>query len=713
MIKLAVFDFDGVFTDNRTMFDNEGNPIKHYCGKDVPGIHKLQKQGIEVGVISGWKENKSQRAILEHFNISRISLGAHNKPDVLKTWCKELGVEPHEVSYIGDDLNDLEIMKMVGIVGCPQDAVNEVKKISQYICSKNGGHGAIREFCEFLLQNTIKVSGLICVKYTSTRLPFKNFRKFGNETLLDIKIKKLLSLSFLNEVVVNTESDFIIDYVKARYTDKRLRIVKRNPLFSKDSTDNSDFVVNVCNDCYEYVLYSPVTMPFIEENTYNNMFNKLNDGYDSIILAADGKQGAGHKYEKHKLCFGASLMKRDDVFKYKDFIGMNPYFIETNSKERIDIDVPDEFNIALYHYFNKDSIYGCENQHSLNINTIYKLDETSNIDRFISSDKKEPNVKTKVVEIMDVTVRDGGFSNNWDFKDDHVEDMMKTASDSGISYFEIGYMCNEDVIKANDGHYRNVSIDKINHMVRKIQPKCKISTLFDAWRYDVNKLPTKQKTSIDLIRIVTYMEDEKLLSALELCKKIKEKGYEVSINVMCASYFTADVLENIKKRVTEYIDYLDFVYFADTYGGMEPDDVTRVFEYINCIKKLKSEIKIGFHIHNNGQTGMSNFIASLKHVDIVDASYEGMGRGSGNVCLENVYLFLKIKRNYSFNITPFLDYADKYFRPDKIDDVGTTLVGFLNVHPYRDTRKQQNMTLNEFYTYLNSLTAGQKYHYID
>lgn len=711
MIKLVVFDFDGVFTDGKTMFDNEGNPIKHYYGKDVLGIKKLQDHGIEVGVISGWKENKSQRSIIEHFGITKISLGTSNKPSVLKLWCQELNIEAHNVSYMGDDLNDLEIMKIVGLVGCPQDAVPEVKELSNYVCCNKGGNGAIREFCEHLLEDKRKVSGLICVKYSSTRLPFKNFRKFGNETLLDIKIQSLLKLHFLTEVVVNTESDYIINHVKSRYTNRKLRIVKRDPLFAQDTTDNSDFVINVCNDCNcEYILYSPVTMPFVETNTYNEMFNKLNDGYDSIILAADGKQGAGHKYEKHNICFGASLMSREDILKHKDFIGVNPYFVQCNSNERIDIDVSDEFNIALYHYFNKDAIYGMENKHSLGINSIYKVNEHSNVDTFISKQEVD---KINIVEIMDVTVRDGGFSNKWNWCDRQVEDMLRTASDSGISYFEIGYLCNDDVIKNDDGHYRNVSIDKIDLIVNKINPKCKISVLFDSWRYDIDKLPNRENTKIDLVRIVTYLDDSKLLSALELCKRVKEKGYEVSINIMCASYLTTTLLQNIEKRILEYINCLDFVYLADSYGGMEPNDVKHIFEYINCIKETKSSIKIGFHIHNNGQSGMANFIESLKYVDIVDASHEGMGRGSGNVCLENVYLFLKLKRQYSFNTTPFLDYVDKYYSINKINEVKNTMIGFLNIHPYRDGRNEKINTLNDFHLYLSNLTQEQKYHYID
>tara|TARA_B100001175_G_C18966801_1_gene383269 strand:- start:14 stop:493 length:480 start_codon:yes stop_codon:yes gene_type:complete len=158
MIKLVVFDFDGVFTDGKIIFDNEGNALKHYNVKDGMGIVNLFKSNINVGVISGWKENNSQKAILKHLKIERVSLGSNNKLDILKKWCKELNIELSEVAYMGDDLNDLELMNNVNFTGCPNDAVNEVKKISKFISTKTGGNGAIREFSDFIINNNINIT---------------------------------------------------------------------------------------------------------------------------------------------------------------------------------------------------------------------------------------------------------------------------------------------------------------------------------------------------------------------------------------------------------------------------------------------------------------------------------------------------------------------------------------------------------------------------
>ena len=151
MIKFVIFDFDGVFTDGKIIFDNSGNPLKHYNAKDGNGIFRLIDNNFKLGVISGWKNNKSQKSILEHFGIKKFSLGSNEKLKIINEWCKELKISLNEIAYMGDDLNDIEAMKEVKLSGCPNDAVEEVKNISNFISTKNGGNGAVREFCDYIM----------------------------------------------------------------------------------------------------------------------------------------------------------------------------------------------------------------------------------------------------------------------------------------------------------------------------------------------------------------------------------------------------------------------------------------------------------------------------------------------------------------------------------------------------------------------------------
>lgn len=159
MIKLVIFDFDGVFTDGKIIFDSQGNAIKHYNAKDGMGIARLHDQGFKIGCVTGWSDNVSQRSILKHLKINRISFNSKNKLNIINQWCRELDIRLDEVAYMGDDINDINVMKEVKLVACPKDSVKDVKEIANIICKNNGGNGAVREFCEYLiyLRNDITI----------------------------------------------------------------------------------------------------------------------------------------------------------------------------------------------------------------------------------------------------------------------------------------------------------------------------------------------------------------------------------------------------------------------------------------------------------------------------------------------------------------------------------------------------------------------------
>jgi len=702
-IELACFDFDGVFSDGKISFDQEGFIIKYYNVKDGMGINLLREKNIKICVISGYKKNLAVKNICKHLKIDYLYEEIKDKKEVIYRLIKELNITKENVSYMGDDLNDKEILQSINLKGCPINSVEEIKEICNFISEYKGGEGCVRDFCEYILKYNSKptISGLICVKYTSTRLPMKNFRKFGNTTLLDIKINRLLELDYLDEVIINSESDYILEYINENYKNNKIKLIKRDNKYSEDNVENSDFVVNVVKNIHsEYVLYSPVTMPFIEKNTYFSMFDKIkNKNYDSIVLIADGKQGNGHNNEKHKFCFGASLMKKDIILNFKDFIGEKPYFEKCNVKERIDIDYPEEFSLALYHYFNYDSIYG--NELSLENNHIYKLkEEIKNIK--INYEKK--------IEIIDVTVRDGGFTNNWGFSKEYVKKIMKTSSEIGIQYFEIGYITNEEFLKKEDKVFRNIPNSLIKELCEEVKPESKISVLFDSYRFDVKKLLQKEETYIDLIRVVTYFGQEEIKKALEQCRVIKEKGYSVSLNIMCISYFTEEIMDMICSLIIKHIEYLDFVYLADTFGNMTPSKTVSVFSKFKEIKKVKSSLKIGFHIHNNGQMAMANMISSYDFIDIMDVSWSGMGRGAGNLRLEDAILYLIIVKKYNLDIKRLLDYIEESKDQNKIEDIKNTILGFNNIHPNR-IKYSKDKTIYEFYNYIINLNLKEKMTY--
>lgn len=156
MIKLFVSDFDGVFTDSTISIDNNGLILKNYNVKDGYGIKLLQELNIKICIISSYKYNKSQENILKHLNCDNIIFDSKNKLDTLVEICNKYNIDIYnDVSYIGDDLNDVDIMKTVKNSACPKDAFYKCKEICTFICNKKGGKGAIREFIDYIINHNL------------------------------------------------------------------------------------------------------------------------------------------------------------------------------------------------------------------------------------------------------------------------------------------------------------------------------------------------------------------------------------------------------------------------------------------------------------------------------------------------------------------------------------------------------------------------------
>ena len=150
-IKLVLSDVDGVLTDGGMFYSEHGEEIKKFNNKDGMGIELLKKNGIETIFIT--KENsKISKSRAKKLNV-KIFLGIQNKEKKLKDISEMYKIEPQSIAYIGDDVNDLPIMKLIGFSATPNDGVSEIKKIADYICTNNGGNGAFREFADLIINN--------------------------------------------------------------------------------------------------------------------------------------------------------------------------------------------------------------------------------------------------------------------------------------------------------------------------------------------------------------------------------------------------------------------------------------------------------------------------------------------------------------------------------------------------------------------------------
>lgn len=143
-------DVDGTLTDGKIYMSSEGELCKAFHIKDGLGIKDiLPKFGIECAVITG-RDSAIVANRCRELNIRYLFQGVADKVECLKNLINELGLQWRDIAYMGDDLNDLAVMSLCGIKGCPADAAREVKGICDFVSTYNGGDGAVREFIEFL-----------------------------------------------------------------------------------------------------------------------------------------------------------------------------------------------------------------------------------------------------------------------------------------------------------------------------------------------------------------------------------------------------------------------------------------------------------------------------------------------------------------------------------------------------------------------------------
>lgn len=150
-IKLLVMDVDGTLTDGKIYMSAGGELMKAFNIKDGYAIARMKEYGIEPVIITG-RESDIVKQRCAELKIMELYQGVENKLFKLKDICAKKGLTLSQVAYIGDDVNDLPCILHCGMTACPADAVNKVKKSADVVTEAKGGEGAVREFCEYLVE---------------------------------------------------------------------------------------------------------------------------------------------------------------------------------------------------------------------------------------------------------------------------------------------------------------------------------------------------------------------------------------------------------------------------------------------------------------------------------------------------------------------------------------------------------------------------------
>lgn len=150
-IKYMVIDVDGTMTDSGIYYDNHGNEMKKFSTRDAAGFFAAQKAGIKIVILTG-RESYATMRRMQELKVEFVFQNVSDKFSFLRNFMDDKEIRKEEIGYIGDDLNDLAPMSLVGFVGCPSDSCKEILQRADFISKVKGGQGVVRDVMEHILE---------------------------------------------------------------------------------------------------------------------------------------------------------------------------------------------------------------------------------------------------------------------------------------------------------------------------------------------------------------------------------------------------------------------------------------------------------------------------------------------------------------------------------------------------------------------------------
>lgn len=262
------------------------------------------------------------------------------------------------------------------------------------------------------------------------------------------------------------------------------------------------------------------------------------------------------------------------------------------------------------------------------------------------------------IKVLDCTLRDGGYINDWNFKDENIIEILSSLDKSNVDILECGFLDKNS--KKDNNCTRFNDIKQINSILKRVEKNNSLYVvMIELGKFDLNLLPNKKDSELDGIRFSFRKSD--LKEALLQMKIIVDKGYKLFIQPISTNNYQEIELVNLIQETNALCAYA--IYIVDTQGSMFKDDFRRLYYLFN--QNLDKNISIGFHSHNNMQLSYSiaiDFIeiARFRQI-IIDSSIYGMGRGAGNLNTELLTDYINKKVEEKYEKDYILGLIDSYF----------------------------------------------------
>ncbi|MFC5571154.1 hypothetical protein ACFPN1_13900 [Lysobacter yangpyeongensis] len=293
------------------------------------------------------------------------------------------------------------------------------------------------------------------------------------------------------------------------------------------------------------------------------------------------------------------------------------------------------------------------------------------------------------LRLIDVTLRDGGYRNNFDFSMKYVLEHATHIQESGCEYIEIGYRNGSVVPSPNMGLTGHGSNDYIRALKAAL-PKIKLVVIAHAANIGDDDVREMAEAGVAMLRLC--LNAGNIAETLRLARLARSVGMEVSCNVVRVSAIDLPTLGALVAQLDAHRDVIDVVYFADSNGNLTPKAVQEIAAEI----RRHTPLPIGFHAHDNIGLAMANAIAAIDSgVTYIDASLLGMGKGIGNLKLEKWVACLLRKGSKRYALLPILRAAralrdSSSYTEDRGDYAADVLCGLYN-YSFTDRQKAEAM----------------------
>lgn len=301
------------------------------------------------------------------------------------------------------------------------------------------------------------------------------------------------------------------------------------------------------------------------------------------------------------------------------------------------------------------------------------------------------------IQVLDCTLRDGGYVNDWDFGDENAKEIVRQLSLTGVDYVEIGFIKLCEYVKDK------IQFNQMSQIANLFRPsKQKLSLIVEVgYGYPVENFPPRSENTVDLVRVIMWKRS--LKDGLEYCRRLKELGYEVGVQPTRVEQYSDEEYAELMRTFSQIKPKA--IYIVDTFGLLTEEKLMHYAQIAD--ENLGEGICLGYHAHNNMQQAYTNAVAMIKHQwhhDIMlDGSVLGMGRGAGNLCLELLLKYLNEHQKGKYLVEPTYDVASRIERFYPMAPWGYSMPYFLSAINGRNP--SYVLYLNKFNLSINQIAA--------